>query len=70
MPHERLYSVQNLAVILAPIKPDTIRRLFVDEPGVIVIQKKRKGTRTYRTILVPESVLSRKIQSMTNGGSR
>jgi hypothetical protein len=66
---ERLYSVPALAVILAPLSKDTIRRQFIDEPGVIVIQKRRKGTRIYRTLLVPESVLQRKLKQLTVGGA-
>ena len=39
---------------------DTIRRLFEDEPGVLVLQSPmKKGTRSYKTIRIPESVLVR-----------
>jgi hypothetical protein len=69
MPPERLYSVPTLVERFKPLSSDTIRRLFVDEPGVIVIQKRRKGTRIYRTLLIPESVVDRVFARMTNGGS-
>lgn len=38
---------------------DTIRRLFLNEPGVIVIAFPRKGRRTYRTLRIPEAVFRR-----------
>ena len=38
---------------------DTIRTLFLDEPGVIVIAFPRKGRRTYRTVRIPEAVFRR-----------
>ena len=37
----------------------TVRRLFLNEPGAIVICFPRKGKRLYRTLLVPESVFRR-----------
>jgi len=36
------------------INEDTARRLFLNEPGVIVICFPRKGKRVYRTVRVPE----------------
>ena len=38
------------------VNEDTARRLFLNEPGVIVICFPRKGKRVYRTVRVPESV--------------
>jgi hypothetical protein len=39
---------------------ETIRRLFQNEPGVMVIQSAvRKGKRPYKTIRIPPSVLER-----------
>jgi hypothetical protein len=39
---------------------ETIRRLFQDEPGVVVLQAPiRKGRRPYKTIRIPQSVLER-----------
>ena len=37
----------------------TVRRLFLDEPGVIVICFPRKGKRVYRTLRIPASVFQR-----------
>lgn len=41
------------------VNEDTVRRLFVNEPGVLVICFPRKGKRVYRTIRIPESVFRR-----------
>lgn len=37
----------------------TVRRLFLNEPGVIVICFPRKGKRVYRTLRIPASVFQR-----------
>jgi len=47
------------------LKPDTIRRLFADEPGVIVLSTHRKGRRTYRTLRIPVSVYYRVVTRLT-----
>lgn len=41
------------------VNEDTVRRLFLNEPGVIVICFPRKGKRVYRTLRIPESVFRR-----------
>ena len=41
------------------IKADTVRRLFINEPGVIVICFPLKGKRLYRTLRIPVSVYER-----------
>ena len=41
------------------VNEDTVRRLFVNEPGVLVICFPRKGKRVYRTVRIPESVFRR-----------
>ena len=69
MPLERLYRVWELAQH-SSLKSDCIRKLFIDEPGVIVIQKRRKNVRLYRTLLIPESVRDRVFRRLTNGGAR
>jgi hypothetical protein len=38
------------------VNEETARRLFLNEPGVIVICDPRKGVRVYRTLRLPESV--------------
>ena len=40
------------------VNEETVRRLFLNEPGVIVICYPRKGVRVYRTLRIPESVPS------------
>jgi hypothetical protein len=49
------------------LSADTIRRLFIDEPGVIVITKPKRRKRTYRVLRVPESVERRVFARLTNG---
>ncbi len=41
------------------VNEGTARRLFLNEPGVIVICYPRKGVRVYRTLRIPESVYAR-----------
>lgn len=56
---EPVYTAQELAEAWK-LSVDTIRSLFLNEPGVIVISAPRKrGTRIYRTVRVPESVVRR-----------
>ena len=47
------------------VKPDTVRRLFMNEPGVIVISFPRKGRRVYRTLRIPPSVYQRVVTRLT-----
>ncbi len=47
-----LYTVRELAVI-SSLSTDTIRRLFIDEEGVLVIASKRRRTRLHRTLRIP-----------------
>lgn len=41
------------------VNEDTVRRLFVNEPGVVVICFPKRGRRVYRTLRIPEAVLRR-----------
>ena len=47
------------------VDTDTVRRLFGNEPGVIVIAFPRKGRRTYRTLRIPEAVFRRVVTRLT-----
>ena len=47
------------------VNEETVRRLFLCEPGVIVICCPRKGTRVYRTLRIPESVYRRVVTRLT-----
>jgi len=58
-PAERHYSPLEIAE-LWQFDVETIRRLFQDEPGVVVLQAPAKiGRRPYKTIRIPQSVLER-----------
>jgi hypothetical protein len=61
---ERIFTVAEVAERLH-VKHDTVRRLFLHEPGVIVICFPRRGRRLYRTVRIPESVLRRVIERLT-----
>lgn len=47
------------------VNEDTVRRLFGDEPGVLVICFPRRGRRVYRTLRIPESVYLRVLMRLT-----
>lgn len=64
---ERHFTVGDIARI-RNLSADTIRRIFVDEPGVIIISAPKARKRTYRVLRVPESVERRVFGRFTNGG--
>lgn len=57
---ERHYSVAELAERWN-LSPDTIRKLFERESGVLVIgeHSTRRGKRRYTTLRIPESIAAR-----------
>ena len=55
---ERHYSVDELTELWG-MSDDFVRRLFMNEPGVVVFFKHRPGKRTYRIPRIPESVVQR-----------
>jgi hypothetical protein len=57
---ERHFSVAQIAERWA-LSEDTVRRLFENEPGVLVIEppRRRYTRRRYRTLRIPESVVER-----------
>lgn len=58
------YKVDEVAE-LWNMSPDTVRRIFLEEPGVIRYMRPRsKYKRRYSTILIPESVLNRVYRRM------
>jgi hypothetical protein len=61
---EHIFTVADIAERFQ-VKADTVRRLFLHEPGVIVICFPRKGRRLYRTVRIPESVLRRVVDRLT-----
>ena len=52
------------------LSADTIRRLFNNEPGVIVIAKPKARKRTYRVLRIPESVERRVFARLTIHGPK
>jgi transcriptional regulator GlxA family with amidase domain len=52
------------------LSTDTIRRLFNNEPGVIVISKPKTRKRIYRVLRIPESVERRVFARLTNHTSK
>jgi AraC-like DNA-binding protein len=63
---ERHFRVQDVARN-RNLSSDTVRRLFIDEPGVIVIKTYKPRRRVYRSLRIPESVERRVFARMTNG---
>jgi len=61
---EPLFTVAEIAERLK-VDHETVRRLFMREPGVIVICFPRKGRRIYRTVRIPETVLNRVVARLT-----
>ena len=57
---EKHYTPQELAE-LWKFDESTIRRMFIDEPGVLIYgkEKRRDGRRDYVTLRIPESVARR-----------
>lgn len=62
-----IHSIYTVREIAEQLKLDekTIRRLFLHEPGVIVLERPRKGRRTYRTLRIPDDVLQRVLRRFT-----
>lgn len=61
---EVYFTVTEVAERLK-INEDTVRRLFLHEPGVLVICFPRRGRRVYRTLRIPETVLQRVVTRLT-----
>ena len=61
-------SLLTPAEVAERLKVDdrTVRRLFLNEPGVLVICFPRKGRRLYRTIRIPVDVFERVWTRLTN----
>jgi hypothetical protein len=59
IPIERHFTATDVADMWK-FDVETIRRLFDDEPGMVVLQTPiKKGKRPYRTIRIPQTVLDR-----------
>ena len=57
---ERHYSVEELAECWN-MSDDFVRRLFLDEPGVVVFYNQSPGRRVYRTLRIPVSTQIRNV---------
>ena len=55
---EKHFSPKELGALWG-VSSDTIRRLFLKEPGVLVLNDDTHGKRRYRTIRIPASVAER-----------
>lgn len=55
---EKHFSPKELAALWA-VSPDTIRRFFLREPGVLILNDGGRGKRRYRTLRIPASVAER-----------
>jgi hypothetical protein len=65
---EPVFTPEELAAA-RKLHPATIRKLFVDEPGVFRLGHKGSGRRRqYFTLRIPASVAARVFQRMTVGG--
>jgi hypothetical protein len=63
---ERHYTVSEIAE-LWNLSPDALRKMFQNEPGVLVLGGAgAKHKRRYLTLRIPESVLRRVHRRMTN----
>jgi hypothetical protein len=62
--NEACFTVAEVAERLK-VNEETVRRLFLHEPGVIVICFPRRGKRAYRTLRIPESVFQRVLTRFT-----
>ena len=63
---QRHFAVEDLAVRWG-MSTDFVRRLFINEPGVVVFYKQRPGRRVYRTLRIPESVVLQVHRKMRRG---
>jgi hypothetical protein len=61
---ERFLTVLEVAERLK-VNDETVRRMFLNEPGVLVICFPRRGRRVYRTLRIPESVFQRVLTRLT-----
>jgi hypothetical protein len=56
---KRYYTIQEIATMWR-LSPDTIRRLFRDEPGVLILPSRtRGGKRRHTTLRIPQSGLEK-----------
>jgi len=61
---EHFLTLSDVATRLK-VNEDTVRRLFINEPGVVIICFPRKGKRVYRTLRISEHVFHRVLTRLT-----
>lgn len=61
---EILLTVAEVADRLK-VNEETVRKLFLNEPDVVVICFPRRGRRVYRTLRIPETVFTRVVTRFT-----
>jgi hypothetical protein len=59
------YSVKELAFIWN-LDPETVRRIFIKEPGVMIFRNQKPGKRIFRTLRIPGAVAVRVANRFTN----
>ena len=59
------YSVKELAFIWN-LDPETVRRIFIKEPGVMIFRNQKPGKRSYGTTRIPGAVAVRVARRVTN----
>ena len=56
-----------LEAVKRRLRDDLVRKLFIKEPGVLIIgDESSPGTRRYRTLRIPESVVVRVYRRLCN----
>ena len=61
---ERHFSPSQIAEMWA-LSRDKVRRMFQNEPGVLVIENQKYGKRGYRTLRIPLHVVERVHRMLT-----
>jgi hypothetical protein len=65
---ERHYTVKEIASLLN-LSDDAVRKIFEEEPGVLVLGNATpgRGKRRYRTLRIPEKIVERVHRRLTKG---
>jgi hypothetical protein len=63
-PSETHFTVQELAQLWR-VSPDSIRRLFRDEPGVVHFGRSKRNRRIYDPIRIPQTIAERVYRRLT-----